>query len=70
MTTQFGFAKESSSPPVTPAEQETSRSTLRAIKEDAPPFLFAGAIVVGAASLYKRIFGKKTRKVVRRLVRR
>ncbi len=73
MATQFGFAEDPELPAtVTPvAPVETSRSLGRALKEDAPPFMFAGAIVVGAAALYNRIFGKKGRKrIVRRLVRR
>jgi hypothetical protein len=75
MTTQFGYAEDPESPetvtPVAPAE--TSRSLSRALKEDAPPFMFAGAIVVGLAALSSRIFGKgkgRARRIARRLVKR
>lgn len=66
----FGYSEEPETP-VTETPVQTSRSLGRALKEDSPPFLFAAAVVVGATSLYKRIFGRKGRKgIVRRLVKR
>lgn len=77
MTTQFGYSEEPEAPAEAPAEvkPETAESTgfgRYFKKADAAPFLFAGAIIVGATALYERVFGKKPRakRIIRRLVKR